>query len=264
MEKIFTKEVVSTIFVIFITVLIYLIFKQLFSKIGLKKAKARGNRKAMTMLSLTLNVLKYILIIVAILTILDIWGVNTKALVASLGVVGVVAGLAMQDLLKDFISGTAIITENQFKVGDNIKIGDFRGTVISLGMKSTKIRAYTGEVKTISNRNITEVINYSMMPSVCVLDLGLSYEDDINKIETALKNVCESVSKQITYLKKPIKILGIEELQPSYVVYRIEAIVNATKDFEFKRVFQREIKKEAEKGNLTLSYEKLDVHNVWL
>ena len=58
------------------------------------------------------------------------------------------------------------------------------------------------------------------------------------------------------------QILVIEELQPSYVVYRIEATVNATKDFEFKRVFQREIKKEAEKGNLTLSYEKLDVHNV--
>ncbi len=262
MEKILTKEIVSTFFVILVTFIIYFIFKNLFNKFGLKRAKEKGNKKAMTMITLVSNILKYLLLVVVILMILDIWGVDTKALVTSLGVVGVVAGLAIQDLLKDFISGTGIVTDEQFKVGDNIKIGDFRGTVIALGMKTTKLRAVTGEVKIIANRNITEVINYSMMPSICLLDLGLSYEDNLEKIETALKNVCDRVSKQITYLKSPIKILGIEELQASYVVYRIEATVSPLKDFDFKRVFQRELKKEAEKGNLTLSYEQLDVHNV--
>ena len=63
-----------------------------------------------------------------------VWGVDTKALVASLGVIGVVAGLAMQDILKDFLAGFSIIIDNEFDVGDNIQIGTFRGDVIELGM----------------------------------------------------------------------------------------------------------------------------------
>lgn len=262
MENLLTREVVSTFFVIIVTIVIYLIIKQVLGKAGFKRAKAHGNRKVMTTLTLVTNILKYLLIIVSILMVLDIWGVDTKALVTSLGVVGAVAGLAMQDMLKDFINGASILTENQFKVGDNVKIGDFRGNVISLGMTTTKLRAHTGEIKIISNRNITEVINYSIASSICVIDLGLSYEDNLEKIDIALKNVCERVNKQATYLKKPVKVLGIESLDSNYVVYRIEAEVNAVKDTDFNRLFLREVKKEAEANNLTLSYERVDVHNV--
>ena len=261
MEKILTKEVISTLFVIGVSICVYFIIKQLLLKWGLKKAKEHKNKKAMTILTLVTNIIKYLFIVVVALMILEIWGFDTKALVASLGVVGVVAGLAMQDLLKDFIGGTTILADNQFKVGDNVKIGSFRGNVISLGMQTTKIRAYTGEVKIISNRNINEVINYSSMPSVCVIDVELSYEDSVENTEQILKKVVEKVSKQVNYLKRPIEILGIEKLSKNVVVYRIEAEVASLKDFEFNRIFLKEIKKEAEANNLTLSYNRVDVHN---
>lgn len=262
MEKLLTKEVISTFFVILVTFCIYFVIKKIFATFGLKRAKESGNRKAMTFLTLTTNIFKYLLFIVAILMILDIWGVDTKALVTSLGVVAAVAGLAMQDFLKDIISGTSILTEDQFKVGDNVKIGDFRGNVISLGMQTTKIRAATGEVKIISNRNITEVINYSTFSSICLIDIGLSYDDSVDKVEAVLKETCENVSKKITYLKKPIKILGIEKLDSSTVIYRIEAEVAPVKDFEFNRIFLKEIKKQAENNNINISYNRLDIHNV--
>lgn len=145
------------------------------------KAKDKDNRKALTILTLVTNILKYIILIVAFLMILDVWGVDTKALVASLGVVGVVGGLAMQDTIKDLISGTTILTESQFKVGDNIQIGSFRGTVTALGMRTTSIRAASGEIKMISNRNITEVINYSIKPSICDIDVEFSCHDSSEK-----------------------------------------------------------------------------------
>ena len=66
----------------------------------------------------------------------------------------------------------------------------------------------------------------------------------------------------VNYLKRPITILGIEELKTESVVYRIEAEVTAMKNFEFNRIFLKEIKKEAEANNLTLSYHKVDIHNV--
>ena len=94
--------------------------------------------------------------------ILDIFGIDTKTLIASLGVVGLVAGLAVQDTLKDFVAGMSIILENQYRVGDTITIKGFRGEVISLGIKSTRLRSLTGEIMIVPNHLIEEVINHSL------------------------------------------------------------------------------------------------------
>ena len=261
MENILTKEVITTICIILFAFLFYIAIKQLITKVFLKKARRRSNKKALTLLTILTNVVKYIILAIALLMILATWGVDTKALIASLGVAGAVAGLAMQDMLKDFIGGADILTEDQFKVGDNIEIKGFRGNVIYLGMKITKIRAYTGEVKIIANRNINEVINYSVMPAVCVVDVGLSYDNKIEKTEAVLKTAIENTAKQITYLKRPITILGIEKLNNDSIVYRVEAEVEPMKNFEFNRIFLKEILKQAEANNLTLSYDKINVTN---
>ena len=261
MENILTKEIITTICIILFAFLFYIAIKQLITRVFLKKARIRSNKKALTLLTILTNVVKYIILAIALLMILATWGVDTKALIASLGVAGAVAGLAMQDMLKDFIGGADILTEDQFKVGDNIEIKGFRGNVIYLGMKITKIRAYTGEVKIIANRNINEVINYSVMPAVCVVDVGLSYDNKIEKTEAVLKTAIENTAKQITYLKRPITILGIEKLNNDSIVYRVEAEVEPMKNFEFNRIFLKEILKQAEANNLTLSYDKINVTN---
>ena len=259
MEKILTKEVITTICIILFAFLFYMAVKQLITKVFLRQARHHSNKKALTLLTILTNVVKYIVLVIALLMILATWGDDTKALIASLGVAGAVAGLAFQDMLKDFIGGADILAEDQFKVGDNIEIKGFRGNVIYLGMKITKIRAYTGEVKIIANRNINEVINYSVMPAVCVIDVGLSYDNSIEQAETVLKTAVDRATKKVNYLKRPITILGIEELTNNSVVYRIEAEVAPMKNFEFNRIFLKEVLKEAEANNLTLSYNKIDV-----
>ena len=264
MEKILTKEVITTICIILFAFLFYMAIKQLISRVFLKKARHHSNKKVITLLTILTNVAKYIILAIALLMILATWGVDTKALIASLGVAGAVAGLAMQDMIKDFIGGADILAEDQFKVGDNIEVDGFRGNVIYLGMKITKIRAYTGEVKILANRNINAVINYSIMPAVCVIDVGLSYDNSIEQAERVLKTAVENASKQVSYLKRPIVILGIEKLNNDSVVYRIEAEVAPMKNFEFNRIFLKEVLKEAEANNLTLSYNKVDVHNAWI
>ena len=209
---------------------------------------------------MTTNVLKYLLYIVTILIILDVWGVDTKALLASLGVVGVIVGLALQDLLKDIIAGIAILTEDQFQVGDNIKVGDFRGDVISLGLKTTKIRAYSGEVKIISNRNITEATNYSLKASKSVVDIPTSYKDDIDKVKKAIEKVCEKL-KDEEYVTGEIEMLGVEDLSDSSVNIRVVATTKPTYNYAFKRAFFEEILKEFKKEKLTIPYPQVEVHN---
>ena len=76
---------------------------------------------------LVTNIVKYFIIVIVFLIILEIFGVDTKALIASLGVLGLVAGLAVQDTLKDFIAGITIIVEDQYEIGDWVKINNFKG-----------------------------------------------------------------------------------------------------------------------------------------
>ena len=116
---------------------------------------------------------------------LEVYNVDTKSLIASLGVFSLVVGLAVQDTLKDFISGITIILENQFEVGDNVTISGFRGDVIYMGLKTTKIKSYEGEVFMIANRNITEVINHTVSNDLAIIDIPIAYEEDLDNLKDA-------------------------------------------------------------------------------
>ena len=85
-----------------------------------------------------------------------------------------VIGLAFQGILKDIIAGISLIFENSYNIGDTVTINNFKGEVIYMGMKSTKIKAATGEVLIINNGSITEVINHTIENSLAVVD-GINY-----------------------------------------------------------------------------------------
>ena len=91
------------------------------------------------------------------MTILDVYGIDTKSILASLGVFTAVLALALQDILKDFVAGITIMLEGQYRIGDTITVNSFKGEVISLTLKTTRVKAYTGEIKIFANRNISEV-----------------------------------------------------------------------------------------------------------
>ena len=95
--------------------------------------------------------------------VLFLFGVNIKSLVAGLGIVTTIIGLALQDTLKDIINGIHIITENYFIVGDIVKYNGFTGTVIEFGLKSTKIKNHAGETMMVNNRNIYEIVKVGMV-----------------------------------------------------------------------------------------------------
>lgn len=259
--KILTKEVISPIFIIVIAVLVYILFKQIIIKAFRASTKFGVHKKSKTIMNLIINIMKYIVIVISILTVLSVWGIDTNALVASLGVAGVVAGLALQDILKDFLAGFSIIVDNEYDVGDNIQVGTFRGDVIELGMKNTKIRAYSGEVKIIANRNVNEVINYSTQTSKCIVDISVDYKEDLLQVEEVLHQVCEELSRKTTYLTSDVTLLGIEKLDDNAVIYRLIADCEPLQDFAFKREVYRTIKLAFDNNNLDIPYPQVVVHN---
>lgn len=261
-EQLLTKEIIEPVFIIVIAVLSYILLKKIIIKTFMGTAKFREHKKSLTIMNLFINIMKYIVLIVAVLALLNSWGVDTKAMLASLGIAGVVAGLALQDILKDFLAGFSIIVDNEYDVGDNIQIGTFRGDVIELGMKNTKIRAYTGEVMVVANRNVTDVINYSNHPCRCIIDISVSYEDKSDAVVKALDEICAELKKSTDYLVSGPELLGIQELADSAVVYRIVAECKPLKDFEFKRKVFKVVKDTFEKKNISIPYPQVVAHSV--
>ena len=259
-EELFKKIIISII-IIAVCAILYLAISKILKKIFKLNINRKNEKKAKTAFSLINSIIKYVLIIIAIVCILGQFGISASGIVASLGAVGVVVGLALQDVLKDILSGISIILEDQYSVGDTVTISGFKGEVIFLGLRMTKIKAVTGEIKISSNRNITEVINHSLNPSLAVVTVGVSYDEDIVKVEKVLNKLCERLSKEIPEVHDKIELLGVDGLGDSSVLFKITASVDSMTQVSVERIIKREIKIEFDKNNIEIPYNQLVIHN---
>lgn len=214
-----------------------------------------------TVLILIKNVIKTFIYIVAGISILKLIGVDTTALVTSVGAVSVVAGLAFQDILKDYLVGITIVLESQFAIGEIVEINGFKGEVIYLGLKTTKIKALTGEVKIISNRNITDIINYSLNRNLIAIEVSVSYEDDNDKVEKVLSDLANKLPKLVPEITKTVTLDGISKLDDSAVVYRLSTYARDRDRNTIIRKVNKEIKKTLDQNEIKIPYNQIEVHN---
>ena len=256
----FLERIISSAIIVVISIIICVIVKRIINGLFTKRIKKAKYKKSITIIKIVNNIVRTVILTLAILTIISVWGVDTKALIASLGIVGLVAGLAVQDTLKDVIAGAAIIFDDEFDVGDNIQIGTFRGNVIDVGLQTTTIRAYTGEIKIIANRNINEVINYSRYSSIAVIDFSVAYDSDPDKIKKLLDNICTKMN-EFAYLVSDVQLLGIQELKEDAVVYRIYADCKPGMDFACKRDAWQVILTECKKLGVEIPFKQVVIHN---
>lgn len=261
MDKTIIREIFAPIFIIICATIVYKIVHAILKKALLRDPKFGDAAKKKTLISLINNIFKYIIAAIAILMILDNFGIDTKAIIASLGVGIAVVGLALQDLLKDFVAGIFIVFENQFNVGDWVTIGDFRGEVISIGPKSVRIKSYTGEVKIIANRLITEVINHNIKDDMALIDVSVSYEEDLDKVESVLINLFKNIKEEIPEINNQIQILGVDDLGESGIIYKIAAPCDPVTTFTVQRKLRKLIKQEFDKNSITIPYKQVVIHH---
>lgn len=259
MEKLLEKEILAPIIIILVCFLLCILSKKIVYKIFKIKISHVNDRKKNTIVNLINNMIRFIIILIGILMILEIYSIDTKSLVASFGVIGIVAGLALQDLLKDFIVGITIIFEGQYSIGDCVSINGFKGEVMPSNLRTTKIKAYTGEIKFISNRNISEIINYSIDKSNLIIDVDVDYESDIKKVKDVLDNLCKSIKEK--YKLKEVSCLGIQELASSSIKFRIVAQTSYSNSFSLEREIKEEIVVEFNKNKITIPFDQVVVHN---
>jgi len=154
--------------------------------------------RAMTIHSLVLNLLKYIIYIVALGFILTELGINYTAYLASLSVIGLAIGFGSQGLVQDMVTGFFIIFEGQFDVGDMVEIPPYTGKVEELGLRMTKLRNYFGQKVIIPNRNIAAVGNYAKGAQQVQIDVAIANKEVAQEAKDLLMQVVNEISCQFT------------------------------------------------------------------
>lgn len=247
----------------FVYIIIGLILNRILSSVVDKftirhKGNSGKDKRKDTIIDLCKNVFKYLILIFVVLGILKLYGVDTTSIIASIGVFAAVIGLAFQDILKDLLAGVAIIFDNKYSVGDTIEINGFKGTVISLGLRSTKIKAFSGEVKCIGNSSFSEVINYNLSNADLFLKLNVAYDTDIDKLEKILSDMKDDILKIEDV--KDYKLLGVDELGDSSIVYMINVTCKVMTGATVKRMILRMIKERFDEEGINIPYTTVDIN----
>lgn len=206
--------------------------------------------------SIILNIVKYFLITLCILVVLQINGIDVTSAIAGLGIASVIVGLALQDALKDIIMGVNIISEDFFRIGDVVKFGDFSGKITSLTLKSTHIvNSEDGYEVHVCNRNIDKVLVYN---GTFNLDIPLSYHESPEKI----KSVFDEITKEIAAWKevKKVEYMGIQEYQDSSILYRLRIIVSPSNRMMIRRRALAKVDETLRNSDIAIPFPQLDVH----
>lgn len=256
-EIVTSQKVYLPIVYVALGVILNGIVSRVVDRITNKVNNVKDKRKR-TIINLGKSIFKYLILVFVVLGILKIYGVDTTSIIASLGIFAAVIGLAFQDILKDFLAGITIIFDNKYAVGDFVEINGFKGTVISLGLRTTKIKASTGEVKCIGNSSFSEVTNYNLAGADLFIKLNVAYDTDIDKLEKVLESLKEEILKIDNV--KDYKLLGVDALGESSVVYLIDITCKAATGAPIKRKVLRLIKDKFDKEGINIPYTTVDVN----
>ena len=256
MNKIIITKIIYTILTILISIIIYMLITKLFIK-KLENKKNINNKNTKTFIKLLKNIIRYIIIIIAILLLLEIYGYNVSRLFASVGIISIIIGFAIQDALKDIIKGIDIMTDNYYRVGDVIKYKDITGKVLSIGLKTTKIEdIYTLNIVSISNRNIELV---EVVSNLINIDIPLPYDLEYSKAKKVLDNIVNKLKQDNNINDSEYR--GVNDFADSSIKYQIKVYTDPIKKVQVRRDTLTTILTTLEENNIQIPFNQLDIHN---
>jgi small conductance mechanosensitive channel len=197
----------------------------------------------------------------AVITVLSNF-MDVAPLLASVGVVGLALGLGAQALVKDFIGGAFVLIENQYSVGDVVKLGDISGSVEKITLRTTHVRSINGSLNIVPNGEIRVVTNVTPDWSRAMVDLGIAYEEDLERVRGVLENVVDEIAEHPEYgpqlLERP-KVLLPLSLGDWSVGARVMVKTPAGKQWGVAMELRKRLLAACERENVVLPYPRQEV-----
>lgn len=248
-------QALTSLAIVVCAVLLWYAVRQLHRKY-VSSSKAKG--ETTTLVRVMFGILRALILAGTVLAVLQVNGVNVTSLVAGLGLLSAIVGLAVQDALKDAVMGMHIMSDHFFSVGDVVKYGDIEGVVTGFTMKTTTLRnTFDGSVVTICNRNISEI---TRMPVSALydIDLPISYDEDFRRVHSVLEKACERIGKLEGIDRCIYK--GTQEFGRSAVYYKVRYYCLPENKYDRNRDALRVLQEELDAAGLRIPYEQMDIH----
>ena len=165
--------------------------------------------KGSTISRLICSLLKYVVIIIGIFMALESLGFDTTTLLASLGIFSLAISLGAKDLVADVLSGITIVFSGEYQIGDIVEIGGFRGRVWEIGIRTTTLVNGDGNIKNISNRNVSGVLNLSRMNTRYTMQISIPYNQPLSKIREILNEELPGIGREIPEIASGPEYSGV-------------------------------------------------------
>ena len=257
LEYITSATFILSVAVVVLAVFLWIFIKKLIVRYAKKKDINTRKGKRSMLMHVAVNMLRYILMLLTIMLVLQINGVNISSLVTGLGIASAIVGLALQDILKDVIMGVHILSSHFFAVGDAVRYGEIEGIVESFTLTTTKIKRIDNlSIMSVSNRNISEITKMSEMVDI---DVPLSYDENVKKVHTVLGEICDRIDKVDGVDKCVYK--GTQRFDDSAVIYLVRMFCEPELKCEMRRRALREIQNGLAEADIKIPYNQLDVHH---
>lgn len=245
----------SLIIIVLMFVILRLIKKYLIKKVAYT---SKDEQHKNTFIGVIFNVLQYVVVITCIVIVLKLNGVNVTSIVAGLGIIATLVGLALQDTMKDVISGINIYNNNFYKVGDLVKYNDETCEVKYFSARVTKFQSYTtNDTYTVCNSTINAI---EKIKDVTSIKLIFDFEDDKKKIDKCFNNAYKAIEKE-KYLKE-FTYWGLIDINDQGLVYLANIISPGHKAWPIKVKYISALYEELKKAKVSPSFvDEVKVHS---
>lgn len=219
-------------------------------------------KRKRTLVNVLRNTVGIVICIIVIFTIIAEIGINIAPALASLGVLGVAIGLGAQNLIKDVVSGLLILFENQYGIGDVIRVAGISGLVEEVNLRRTILRDLDGVVHYVPNGVITTASNFTREYSRVNLNISVGYGEDLDRVIEVINRVCRNMAAEDLWKDKIVKmpqVLRVDALGDSGIEIKILGDTMPLAQWEIMGELRKRIKTVFDKEGIEIPWPHVKV-----
>ena len=228
-----------------------------FNTLVRRSDSAEQQRRIETLGRVARHTLSLLIVVVTILIVLNTLGISIAPILGAAGVAGVAIGFGAQSLVKDFFSGVFLLLENQIRVGDVVEIAGKSGVVESMTLRRIQLRSVDGAVHYVSNGLISTVTNFSTEFAYAVVDIGVAYREDIDRVFKVMRATAEEMRASEPFTKTVIgelEILGVDQWAESAIMIRCRMKTQPLQQWATRREFLKRLKSGFDQAGISIPY----------
>ncbi|NTW71844.1 MAG: mechanosensitive ion channel family protein [Eubacteriaceae bacterium] len=229
-------------------------------KFGISRPVKIDEKRYDTVKMVSKNIYRVLLMFIAFLTILGYF-IDVKSILAVAGIGGIAIGFGAQSLVEDIVNGVFIFMEDHYAVDEYISIDKYNGIVEDIGLRTTKIRDFNGDLHIIHNRKIAEITNHSRGDMRALVDIPVAYEENLERCMEILERLCGEIAEGNESIIEGPVVMGVQALESSSVSIRVSAKTLPMEQWNVERLMRLRIKEEFDREGIEIPYDKKVIYN---